>query len=156
MYRCLLRAAGDGQSRSIDEILFEIPLLSLIGSITSDPGRSQAETSPIVDQFGNRKDESSRECPYADDSSAGIYVSDDCVEFLEDVTAVIFGRHRPSYLPSYFGREHAPRRAVTRRKNFHREAGLAAVELQLDSFSLQALPPKRTIAREGGVLSRHS
>ena len=24
------------------------------------------------------------------------------------------------YLRSYFGREHAPRRAVTRRKNFHR------------------------------------
>ena len=25
------------------------------------------------------------------------------------------------YLRSYFGREHAPRRAVTRRKNFHLE-----------------------------------
>ena len=69
-----------------------------------------------MDQFGNREDESSRECPSPDDSSAGICVSDDRVEFLEDVTAVIFGRHGPSYLPSYFGREHAPRRAVTRRK----------------------------------------
>ena len=80
----------------------------------SDRGRSQAETSPIVDQFGNREDESSRECPYADDSFAGIYVLDDCVEFRRDVTAVIFGRHGPNYLPSIFGRSHAPRRPVTR------------------------------------------
>ena len=66
---------------------------------TSDPGRSQAETSPIVDQFENRKDGSSRECPYADDPSAEIGVSDDCIDFMRDVTADIFGRHGPNYLP---------------------------------------------------------
>ena len=76
----------------------EIPSLSLMELSTSDPGRSNAETSPIVDQFENRKDESSRECPDADDSSAEIYVSDDCIEFLIGVSAVIFGRHGPNYL----------------------------------------------------------
>ena len=71
-------------------------------SSTSDPGRSNAETSPIVDQFENREDGSSRECPDADDPSAEIGVSDDCIEFMRDVTAVIFGRHGPNYLPSSF------------------------------------------------------
>ena len=52
-----------------------------------------------MDQFENREDESSRECPDADDSSAEIGVSDDCIEFMRDVTADIFGRHGPNYLP---------------------------------------------------------
>lgn len=77
-------------------------------SSTSDHGRSNAETSPIVDQFENREDGSSRECPDADDPSAEIGVSDDCNEFMRDVTADIFGRHGPNYLPSNFGRSHAP------------------------------------------------
>ena len=71
-------------------------------SSTSDPGRSNAETSPIVDQFENREDGSSRECPDADDPSAEIGVSDDCIEFMRGVSAVIFGHHGPNYLPSNF------------------------------------------------------
>ena len=72
-----------------------------------------------MDQFENREDGSSRECPDADDPSAKIYVSDDRVDFLRGVLAVIFGRHGRSYLPSYFSRGHAPRRAVIGRKKFH-------------------------------------
>ena len=64
-------------------------------SITSDPGRSQAETSPIVDQFENREDGSSGESPSADDPSAGICVSDNCVEPCSGPSDVIFGRHGP-------------------------------------------------------------
>ena len=73
----------------------------------------------IVDQFENHENELSRECPYADDSSAKICVSDDCIDFMRDVTADIFGRHGPNYVPSNFGRHHAPRRPVTLRKNLH-------------------------------------
>ena len=78
-----------------------------------------AVTSPIVGQFENRKEESSGECPSPDDSFAGICVSDNCVEPCSGPSDVIFGRHGPRVSTYYFGREHAPRRAVTRRKNFH-------------------------------------
>ena len=67
-------------------------------SSTSDHGRGPPETSPIVDQFENREDGSSRECPDADDPSAKIGVSDDCIAFMRGVLAVIFGRHGPNYL----------------------------------------------------------
>ena len=102
MYRRLLRAAGGGQSRSIDEIPRQIPSLSLIRIYHVGPGRGPRETSPIVDQFGNREDGSSGEYPYADDPSAQICVSDDCVEFRREVSADIFGRHGPNYLPNYY------------------------------------------------------
>ena len=68
-------------------------------SSTSDHGRGPRETSPIVDQFENREDGSSGECPYADDPSAGIGVSDDCVEIFSGASDAIFGRHGPNYLP---------------------------------------------------------
>ena len=55
-----------------------------------------------MDQFENREDESSEECPDADDSSTGIGDSDDCVEISSGPSDVIFGRHGPNYLPSNF------------------------------------------------------
>ena len=97
----------------------EIPSLSLMEIKRVGPRRLDRETSPIVHQIGNREDGSSSECPSPDDPSAGIYVSDNFVESCSDVSDVIFGRHGPSYLPSYFGRDHAPRRPVTLRKNLH-------------------------------------
>ena len=80
----------------------EIPSLSLMEIKRVGPRRLTRETSPIVDQFENRKDGSSRGNPYADDPSAQIYVSDDCVEIFSGPSDVIFGRHGPNYLPSYF------------------------------------------------------
>ena len=78
----------------------EIPSLSLMEhQARRTAAQGTAETSPIVDQFENREDGSSRECPDADDPSAEIGVSDDCIDFMRDVTAVIFSRHGPNYLP---------------------------------------------------------
>ena len=112
-------------------------------SSTSDPGRSNTETSPIVDQFENREDGSSRECPDADDPSAEIGVSDDYIEFMRDVTADIFGRHGPNnYLPSNF-----------HMKSAHTKNSLAIRKIiaKIDRFFFACAPRAPEDTRKSGI-----